>query len=173
RRIHCVGEGDRIQAVLLRILHKFGGDKEDDRHVAFFAGLEPLIGKTEAIDLREICASGGRRDVVSGNSYGLAGRLVEDPIADGNDVPDLDVNGMLLRLEAPRQTASDVRIETDFELAPEDLGGSGGGELGCAAESGRAAEPVIQWHGCIGCAHHCRNEYSACSGDHDISTSLR
>src|SRR5215813_1504759 len=90
RRIHRVGEGDRIQAVLLRILHKFGGDKEDDRHVAFFAGLEPLIGKTEAIDLREICASGGRRDVVAGNSYGLACRLVDDPIADGNDLPDLD-----------------------------------------------------------------------------------
>src|SRR5262245_51579005 len=92
RRIHRVGEADRIQTVLLRILHKFRGDKKDDRHVAFFAGFERLIGEAEAIDLRKICASGGRRDVVAGNSYGLACRLVDDPIADGDDLPDLHVN---------------------------------------------------------------------------------
>src|SRR5215472_16054303 len=92
RRKHRVGKGDRIQPVLLRIFHKFRGDKEDDRHVALFAGLEPLIGKAEAIDLREIYAGGGRRDVVTGNSYGLACRLIDHPVSDGDDLPDLDVN---------------------------------------------------------------------------------
>ena len=71
-RIHGVREGDGVQVVEFGVLHQRRVDEEHDRHVARLAGLEPLLGEAEAVDLGEIGPGGRRRDVVRRLPNGLA-----------------------------------------------------------------------------------------------------
>src|SRR2546430_5166330 len=80
---------------------------------------------------------------------------------------------MLLRLEAPRKSPGDVGVEAHLELAVENARRSSRGDLRCAAEPGRATEPVIQGHRRIGRAHHRHDEDSTRARDQDIAAPWR
>ena len=118
---------------------ELGIDEEHDRHVALLAGLEPLIGEAEAVDLGEIGARGRRRDVVGRNAHGLARRFVDDRVVDGHDLADLDLDRVLLRLEPPRQSADDIGVEAHLDLAIEHCAGGA-----AVATCGVPPKPVVR-----------------------------
>ena len=172
--IEGVGERDVLQRVLFGILGELGIDVEHDRHVALLARLHGLLGEAEAVDLLEIDAGGGRRDIVAGLRRGRARGLVGHRVIDGDDLAELDVDGPPLRLETPGQARRDVGIEAHRDRAPGDFRRRRRRRhLRGAAETGGAAEPGIKRHRGVGHAHHQRDESSAGKSDEKIGLARR
>ena len=59
-----------------------------------------------------------RRDVVGRLPDGLARRQIGHDVVDGDDFADADLDRVLLRLEAPRQSAGDVGVEAHRDVRP-------------------------------------------------------
>jgi len=115
----------------------------------------------------------GGETFVRREARGLSRRLVHDPVDDGHDLTDLDLDGVLLRLESPWEPAGDIGVEPHLELAIDDMGWASRRNLRGAAKASSAAEPVVKRHRRIGRAYHRRDEQATGGCDHEIAAPAR
>ena len=84
----------------------------------------------------------------------FARRLVDNLVVDRRHLADPHLDLVLLGLEFPGQSRSDIGVEPDRDRPSQNMIRRLLGNLRCAAESGRLAEPVVERHRGVGGAHH-------------------
>lgn len=113
----CIGKCNRIDLLHGRIIHKFGINEEEHRHIDRLPRIQPLLLKAEALDLAEVGRDLSRRDAVRRHSNDVLVALVRGREKSQRSLAGQNAHFSLLRNEFPGQHVRDRAVEGDAQAA--------------------------------------------------------